>query len=354
MSSTPHDPFYSSPFGPFYRRHTPYMVQPEYRIYEMNKRLQSRTEQYWWLLQRFLESDDPSLGGAFPTALLDSDNLWWDAFATEFFEDDATLTLSFCLEDGPKRYTIGRTLIPRYFSTVFEGGVTDLYYILKHSKESYHNSSITVDCDQCAMVTQHGKPMFTKVCTEGRLILEFTFDDLMRIKTWHFTIRQYRELVPRSILAMHAQDPQVLDQLSKNITRMGLTNFTLNYLRLCVILEPMQELMSRHKTYNLSPRDCLKTCLFQKWQRMVAPPEPTRQPTTKRRKRKNSTSSTSNSSAGNNANSAGSKKKTPAANLSLSSQGLGAIPNCSLNPGRDGDLCHSTAVTPSGQFKEKH
>lgn len=47
---------------------------------------------------------------------------------------------------------------------------------------------------------------------------------------------------------------------------------TLNSLQLCVILEPMQELMSRHKTYNLSPRDCLKTCLFQKWQRMVAPP----------------------------------------------------------------------------------
>jgi LIM domain-binding protein 1 len=37
--------------------------------------------------------------------LQDSDNLWWDAFATEFFEDDATLTLSFCLEDGPKRYS---------------------------------------------------------------------------------------------------------------------------------------------------------------------------------------------------------------------------------------------------------
>ncbi|XP_041122284.1 LIM domain-binding protein 2 isoform X5 [Polyodon spathula] len=309
MSSTPHDPFYSSPFGPFYRRHTPYMVQPEYRIYEMNKRLQSRTEE--------------------------SDNLWWDAFATEFFEDDATLTLSFCLEDGPKRYTIGRTLIPRYFSTVFEGGVTDLYYILKHSKESFHNSSITVDCDQCTMVTQHGKPMFTKVCTEGRLILEFTFDDLMRIKAWHFTIRQYRELVPRSILAMHAQDPQVLEQLSKNITRMGLTNFTLNYLRLCVILEPMQELMSRHKTYNLGPRDCLKTCLFQKWQRMVAPPghpqnfkteifttnhkkEPSRQTTTKRRKRKNSASSASNSSLGNN--NSNSKKKSPVSNFSLSSQ----------------------------------
>ncbi|KAB0354350.1 hypothetical protein FD755_022888 [Muntiacus reevesi] len=153
---------------------------------------------------------------------------------------------------------IGRTLIPRYFSTVFEGGVTDLYYILKHSKESYHNSSITVDCDQCAMVTQHGKPMFTKVCTEGRLILEFTFDDLMRIKTWHFTIRQYRELVPRSILAMHAQDPQVLDQLSKNITRMGLTNFTLNYLRhlLSVWMTPRK---NYPKADNVSPIKCFGT-----------------------------------------------------------------------------------------------
>lgn len=48
--------------------------------------------------------------------------------------------------------------------------------------------------------------------------------------------------------------------------------FSFSPCQLCVILEPMQELMSRHKTYSLSPRDCLKTCLFQKWQRMVAPP----------------------------------------------------------------------------------
>jgi len=44
------------------------------------------------------------------------------------------------------------------------------------------------------------------------------------------------------------------------------------WLQLCVILEPMQELMCRHKVYGLSPRDCLKTTLFQKWQRIVAPP----------------------------------------------------------------------------------
>ena len=111
------------------------------------------------------------------------------------------------------------------------------------------------------------------VCTEGRLILEFTFDDLMRIKSWHFNTRVNNELIPRSVIALQAQqDPSLLEAMSKNITRQGLTNSTLHYLRLCVILEPMQELMSRHKAYSLSPRDCLKTTLFQKWQRMIAPP----------------------------------------------------------------------------------
>jgi LIM domain-binding protein 1 len=185
----------------------------------MNKRLQQRTD--------------------------DSDNLWWDAFATEFFEDDANLTLTFCLEDGPKRYSIGRTLIPRYFRSIFEGGVTDLRYELRHPKESFHNTSITMDCDQCVVATLHGKPMFTKVYTEGRLIVEFTFDDMMRIRSWHFAVRNHRELIPRNILAM--QEPGMVESLSKNITRQGLTNTTLNYLRLCVILEPMQETGVREK-----------------------------------------------------------------------------------------------------------
>lgn len=293
---------------PVPRRHTQYFGQPDYRIFELNKRLQQRTD--------------------------DSDNLWWDAFATEFFEDDASLTLAFCLEDGPKRYTIGRTLIPRYFRSIFEGGVTELYYIMKHPKESFHNTSITLDCEQCTMTTHHGKPLFTKVCTEGRLILEFTFDDLMRIKSWHFAVRTHRELIPRNVIQMHSQqqDPGMLEQLSKSITRQGITNSTLNYLRLCVILEPMQELMSRHKAYALSPRDCLKTTLFQKWQRMVAPPESQR-PANKRRKRKGSNSG----GAPNNATPAPNKKRSPGPNFSLASQDVMVVGEPSLMGGEFGD-----------------
>lgn len=70
----------TSPSLSFPRRHTPYFSgNAEFKIYEMNKRLQQRSDE--------------------------SDNLWWDAFATEFFEEDASLTLTFCLEDGPKRYS---------------------------------------------------------------------------------------------------------------------------------------------------------------------------------------------------------------------------------------------------------
>ena len=66
------------------------------------------------------------------------------------------------------RTAIGRTLIPRYFRSIFEGGVTELYFSLRHPKESFHNTSITLDCDQACMVTHHGKPMIAKVSAGRR------------------------------------------------------------------------------------------------------------------------------------------------------------------------------------------
>lgn len=295
-----------------FRRQNSYFSHTEHRVFELNKRLQQRTEE--------------------------SDNCWWDSFTTEFFEDDARFTILFCLEDGPKRYTIGRTLIPRFFRSIFEGGVCELYFQLKHAKESFHNTSITLDCDQCTVITQHGKPFFTKVCADARLILEFIYDDYMRIKSWHMTIKGHRELIPRSVIGTSLPaDPMVLDQITKNITRAGITNSTLNYLRLCVILEPMQELMSRHKAYALSPRDCLKTTLFQKWQRMVAPPgkKDSQRPANKRRKRKGSSSA---SGVGANTSPVTSQKRSPSGpNFSLASQDVMVVGEPTLMGGEFGE-----------------
>ena len=44
-----------------------------------------------------------------------------------------------------------------------------MYLTLKHPKESFHQTSITLECDQTTMNTHHGKPKFIKVS----LIIEF-------------------------------------------------------------------------------------------------------------------------------------------------------------------------------------
>ncbi|CAB4025060.1 LIM domain-binding 2-like isoform X4 [Paramuricea clavata] len=223
-----------------FRCHTHY-TNPDYRIYELNKRLQEKNE---------------------------ADILWWNAFTSEFFEDDATMTLNFCLEDGQKTFTIGRNLIPRYFRSIFDGGATDLSYTLVRPKESYQNNIILLDCEKATMTTTYLQRLHTKVLTEGRLILEFTFDDLMRIRNWHFLIHHHEEFVSRNDITA---DPSFMNEQAKNITCKGMTSNTLTLLNICFILEPMQELMSRHKTYNMNPRDCLKSTLFQRWRIFGSP-----------------------------------------------------------------------------------
>ena len=63
--------------------------------------------------------------------------------------------------------------------------------------------------------------------TEGRLILEFTFDDLMRIRNWQFTVLHHEEFISRSVLTA---DPSFMDEQAKNITCNGMTGNTLTLL----------------------------------------------------------------------------------------------------------------------------
>lgn len=77
---------------------------------------------------------------------------------------------------------IGRVLIPRYFRSMFEGGVCDLYFILRHQRESFHTTLITLDCEQALMVTLYGKPMFTKVGSFVNVKLKYVVKSLI---VWH-------------------------------------------------------------------------------------------------------------------------------------------------------------------------
>jgi hypothetical protein len=66
--------------------------------------------------------------------------------------------LSFLLIKG-----IGRVLIPRFFRTLFDGGVNEVYFQLKQTKEIFHNPTLSLDCEQASMITCFGKPPYIKV-----------------------------------------------------------------------------------------------------------------------------------------------------------------------------------------------
>jgi LIM domain-binding protein 1 len=58
---------------------------------------------------------------------------------------------------------IGRVLIARFFRTLFDGGVSEVYFLLKQPKEIFHNPTISIDCEQGSLITCFGKPSFIKV-----------------------------------------------------------------------------------------------------------------------------------------------------------------------------------------------
>lgn len=139
--------------------------------------------------------------------------MWWESFATDFFEDDATLTLAFLTEEGPKSYSkpilchisllaIGRTLIPRYFRSIFESGCGELYYNLRLNHEYFHHPILTLDSESATMTMTMVRSIPVTVVVEGRLTLDFAFDDLMRIRSWIFLIRTHREMIMRSMLGI--------------------------------------------------------------------------------------------------------------------------------------------------------
>uniref|UniRef100_A0A1I8JQB2 Uncharacterized protein n=1 Tax=Macrostomum lignano TaxID=282301 RepID=A0A1I8JQB2_9PLAT len=104
------------------------------------------------------------------------------------------------------------------------------------------------------------QPVMCKILTEISLIIEFFLDD-MRIHLWSMEVKQHRELVPRCVLtAAPAADAAVKSPM----TRVGLSNELVNFSRLAVILQPMQELMTLQKQLGQPPRQCLQSALYHK------------------------------------------------------------------------------------------
>lgn len=97
---------------------------------------------------------------------------------------------------------IGRTMIPRYFRTIFESGCGELYFNLRLNHEYFHHPSLTLESESTTMTMNMVRAIPTTIVVEGRLTLHFAIDDLMRIRSWVFLIRSHREMIMRSMLGI--------------------------------------------------------------------------------------------------------------------------------------------------------
>lgn len=58
-------------------------------------------------------------------------------------------------------------------------------------KESYCGTMIMAEYEMASIVSTHTKPYYMVVSCDGKLTLDFTFEEQMRIRNWHFFIRGY-------------------------------------------------------------------------------------------------------------------------------------------------------------------
>lgn len=297
MNQNPNMPHHHMPqqqFNPSIGRSSPYhlnLLPSEIRIVEFNRRLTTKPRQ--------LSVTPLPIHGHY------DETLWWERFANEFFDHDATLTLVIQLDDKPIKYTIGRTLIPRFFRSYFDGGAIDLCINLRNPIEMCSPNVTTLECDRALIVTNNfikspNLPLSpgprVVVHTEGRLSLDFVDNDgELLIKSWKFYTKFCREFVDRSMFS-----PMMHSTTIEPVTRQGLTRNTLNYLKMCMIIEPLQDIMSLHKQSRQDPSTCLKNFLIDRYNFRSG--DDNRTQTNKRRKRKSSANNVAGGSKKSKAN----------------------------------------------------
>ena len=61
------------------------------------------------------------------------------------------------------------------------------------------------------------------------------------------------EMIPKSYCqsALTTEGPTAVTDMCRNTTRCGISSATLNFLKLCSIMEPMQELFTFHKVFRI-------------------------------------------------------------------------------------------------------
>ncbi|GMT06617.1 hypothetical protein PENTCL1PPCAC_28791, partial [Pristionchus entomophagus] len=252
-SMTPTPAGLPPPGGPPMQHQMPTPTPIEFRIHDMNRRF------YLFLNTGVQEKDYAQ---------------WWDAFSHEFFDEEAKMT--FELLDGTgkptEKYVIGRKLIPRYFRTLLDGGMNEMYYVIKGGSRELPNPDglTTYECNTFMQVSKYETPYQSEIQTDANIKLEFTpYEELYnyRIRSWHIQLHPSQEFSFNPITREFAPvNPERGGAPTRPVLH-GMSHAAHQALQFSVILEPMSMIMSTCKGQpQLTPQEALKRICFARHQ----------------------------------------------------------------------------------------
>ncbi|CAG8434129.1 4737_t:CDS:2 [Ambispora gerdemannii] len=169
---------------------------------------------------------------------------YWKVFAQFFFAEDVYMKYTLCNERTDnigKTYELKYPVIPRYYQTFFESGVTSIQLILGSPKEQDMGNGCQLDCPKASMVYYYENG--SQVVHSGHLIV--MFNQTSKINSFEFRTRNFTEYIPRS----HVTKNMPNDIESSVVSEFGIPQRTLRCLDLAegsdliqgVMMESMQK-----------------------------------------------------------------------------------------------------------------
>uniref|UniRef100_A0AC35UFN4 LID domain-containing protein n=1 Tax=Rhabditophanes sp. KR3021 TaxID=114890 RepID=A0AC35UFN4_9BILA len=200
----------------------------------------------------------------------DETTKWFTAFGHEFFHDTANMSVLICDEVAPFHPIVfSRSVIPKYFESLFKGGIGHIEFAPKVSFNEYavpgqRHPLVILECEQLMMCVTYNSPTQMKVNTLVRLQIEYTPVDKLgyQITGFHIEMRDCLDMAFKD--GNVKNDPVMMNKLKVGYCHLGLTAGTLNLLKMTKILESMVPLMSCTKTTSAPVKQSLGIVLDQK------------------------------------------------------------------------------------------
>ncbi|CAG8473013.1 11706_t:CDS:2 [Ambispora leptoticha] len=171
---------------------------------------------------------------------------YWKVFAQFFFADDVYMKYTLCKErtDNPQEgrtFELKYAVIPRFYHTFFESGVTSIQLILGSPKEQDMGNGCQLDCPKASMVVH-----------SGHLIV--MFNQQTKISSFEFRTKNFTEYIPRSHVARHM--PNGVE--SSVVCEYGIPHRTFRCLDLAECSDIMQGVMTECVQKRIGPMQAFR------------------------------------------------------------------------------------------------